>query len=73
MNFLKARLTRNRSGGMLVKWTEVSSELELLMNVDLLVTEDCPSNLSERPSRNANHYHSQTAPRSATRRALQHA
>jgi hypothetical protein len=38
---LQAGLTRNRGRRMLVEGAEVPSQLELLVDVDLLVTEDC--------------------------------
>lgn len=40
MHLLKPRLLGDGRGGMLVQWAEVPRELELLMNIDILVTED---------------------------------
>jgi hypothetical protein len=40
VHLLEARLARNRGGGMAMKRAEVPGNLELLVDVDLLVTED---------------------------------
>ena len=68
VHFLKPGLSRDTSGGVLVQRTKVTSKLELLMDVDLLVAEDWIELV-----KSAKHIcdHSQTTPRSATSRALQ--
>lgn len=40
MNFLQARLSRHRSRGMLVQRPEMAGKIQLLVNIDLLITED---------------------------------
>ena len=41
MNFFQA-IPRYGSCGMLVKWPEITSKIQLLMYIDLLVAEDFP-------------------------------
>ena len=41
MHFFESGLTRDGSRGMLVEGPEMARELELLVDVDFLVTEDC--------------------------------
>lgn len=41
MHFLQALLPRNRRGCVLVQWTKVTAEIQLLMDVYGLVPQDC--------------------------------
>ena len=49
MHFFESGLTRDGSGGMLVEWPEMARELELLVDVDFLVAEDCADSSVNRP------------------------
>ena len=71
MNFFEAGLPWDRRGSVLMESPEVARELELLLDGDFLVAEDCET---DRPVSTLPHLGrqgcSQTTPRSATSRAL---
>lgn len=72
MDFLKAGLPWNRRSSVLVERSEVASKLELFMDAQFLVTEDCTKYIcqfSAAPNRDITD-DLQTTPRSATSNAL---
>ncbi len=73
MNFFKARLPWNGRGSVLVERSEMPSKLELLVDAEFLVTEDCTKRIYQFSAallyRSAMD-DSQTTPRSATSNAL---
>ena len=70
MDFLKTGLNRYASSRMFVQLPVMTAELELLVNVDLLISENYLVKAMSFRIRNKKLSYSQTAPLSATKSAL---